>query len=97
MEAEAAAVATHAGLLEAKGASWFRWAVVDVAVATARPRASPGRVGREHVVVEPELGAVGDGDRLVDVVERHHDHGPEELLLHGGVVGLAPARSVGFT
>ena len=32
--------------------------------------------------------AIGDG--LVFVVEGHdHDHGPEELLLHRGVVGLA--------
>src|SRR2546423_1260320 len=33
----------------------------------------PGRVGGEHVVVQAEVGAVGQGDTLVLVVERNDD------------------------
>src|SRR3954447_7021854 len=79
MEPEAAAVASDAGLLRA---AERRLLValhgVDADVAGAHPAADrhrPARVGAEHVVVETELGPVGERDALVVVVEgQRHDH-----------------------
>ena len=49
----------------------------------------PGRVAGEDVVVEAEVGVVGDGDPLLLVVEGDDDHhGAEDLLPgHHHVVG----------
>ena len=68
------------------GVSWLRCTVL-IPTLPARirrlDRHRPGRVAAEHVVVEAELGAVGERDALVVVVEGHrHDHRAEDLLLH---------------
>src|SRR5262245_8744597 len=91
---EAAAVAADARLLEpAERRLGGLLGGVDGDAARAElagdPDAAPG-VAAEHVVVEPELGAVGERHRLVLVLERQHDDdGPEDLLLHHRHAGLA--------
>src|ERR1035437_7046812 len=49
----------------------------------------PGGIGGEDVVVQAELGIVGDGNTFVVIVEGDgHHHRPEDLLPgHGDVVG----------
>ena len=49
-----------------------------------------------HVVVEAEVGAVGDGDGFLVVVEgQGDDHRPEDLLLDRLHLGLAPGEQRG--
>ena len=76
-----------------KGASWLRCAVLMPTLPDAQPLGDghrPRRVLREHVVVQAELGAVGERDRLVLVVEGEHDDDrAEDLLLHRLHVGPA--------
>ena len=58
----------------------------------------PCGVGAEDVVVEAEVGAVGERDAFVLVVERQHDdHRPEDLFLHDRMPARHPASSVGAT
>src|SRR3954464_15248292 len=85
VEAEGAAVAAHAGLLEpAERGLVVALRGVDADVAGSQLLRHPhgaGRVRGEHVVVQPELGAVGEGHAFVLVVERNHDHHRSEDLL----------------
>src|SRR5690606_8823817 len=94
VQGEAAPVAPDARPLEP--AEGRLGALLD-GVERHRPRPQPAgdaqrlrRVAGEDVVVEAELGAVGQGDGLVLVVEgQRHDDGPEDLLLHDPHLGLA--------
>src|SRR3954471_11231984 len=94
VQAERAAVAADAGLLE-PAERGLVVALRGVDADVARPQLlrhphGPRRVRREDVVVQPELGAVGQRDPLVLVVEGHDDHdGTEDLLLHHLHAGLA--------
>ena len=89
-------------LMPPNGASWLRCTVLMPTLPARSRRADPHRaagVAAEHVVVEAELGAVGDRDAFVLVVERHDDdHRAEDLLLHDAACPAgSPAISVGAT
>ena len=93
LEAVVAAVASDAGHLEAaEGGLVVALGRVDADVAGPQELGhpeGPGGVAREDVVVEAEVGVVGDGDALLLVVERDgHHHRAEDLLPgHRHVVG----------
>ena len=75
------------------GALWLR-CVVLMPTLPARSRLLDAEravgVGAEHVVVEAEVGVVGDRDAFVLVVERDRDdHRAEDLLLHDPHAGPA--------
>src|SRR5262245_51134698 len=78
VQAEAAAVASDTGLLEAAERRFvvaLRSVDADVAgPELPRDAHRPRRVLREHIVVQTELRPVGERDSLVLVVERHDDH-----------------------
>ncbi len=94
VQPERAAVATDAAVLRA---TERRLLValhgVDPHVAGPQPPRHPHRAAgvlAEHVVVEAELGVVGDRDRLLLLVEGNHDdHRTEDLLLDDLHVGPA--------
>ena len=84
---------TPLNFMPPNGVSWLRCAVL-MPTLPARSRLLDAEravgVGAEHVVVEAEVGVVGDRDAFVLVVERDHDdHRAEDLLLHDAHVGPA--------
>src|SRR5262249_41917548 len=82
VQAERPAVAADAAVLRApERCLMVALDRVDTDVAGAKAAGGPhpaGRVAGEHVVVQPEVAVVGEGDGLLVVVERlDDDHGTE--------------------